>query len=106
VHDAAGKLVGIRGSFEGPPFVGKAYRITDDSQSAQKEGETDVGIWTCLMKTPAFSVLQHGKSGRICSVGNDPAGMRAFPEWFAHPGDSYIYKEHKAGGARRTRRKI
>ena len=106
LRTAEGSLIGIRGSFEGPPFLNKTYDIRCDSMTAQKEGEENKGRWMCLMKTPMFSILKSIKGGLIRHVGEDPQGMRG-EGWFSDPGDSYIYKEVQRGGTRRrgTRRK-
>ena len=94
-------VVGIRGSFEGPPFLGRTYDITTDNMSAQKEGEENVGRWKCIMKQPQFSVLKNTKTGLIRHVGvHDPD----WPGWFTHQGDEYIYKEVRPGGRRTTRK--
>jgi hypothetical protein len=104
VRDAAGGLVGVRGSFEGPPFVGKTYDITSDAQADQREGETNQGRWTCLEKTPMFSVLKSVEGGQVSKVGYRPDQYSVSkPDWFTWPGDSYMYKEVVVGG-RRTRR--
>ena len=101
VRNSTGNVVGIRGSFEGPPFVGRTYDITTDNMTAQKEGEENVGRWKCIMKQPYFSVLKHAKTGMIRHVGvHEPD----WPGWFTYHGDECIYKEVRAGGTRRLKR--
>lgn len=101
VRKATGVIIGIRGSFEGPPFLNKMYDITSDSMSAQKEGETNVGRWRCITKTPMYSIIKSAKTGIIRSVGQDPEGNWG-EGWLGGPGDdALIYKEVRTGGSRR-----
>ena len=41
---------GIRGSLEGPPFIGKVYDVSSDKHTDEKEGTTTKGRWQCILK--------------------------------------------------------
>lgn len=102
----AGKVIGVRGSIEGPPLVGETYKITDNSHAAQKEGDTDVGVWQCISKTDKFASLKSEKTGKVLKMGTLPSQQNGYRTgWFDRSGlESYIFSVGTAGGRRSTRR--
>jgi len=101
VRSSSGKVKGIRGSFEGPPFVGKTYDVTTTNLGALKEGEENVGRFICVMKKPTFTILENAKNGSVVHVGvHDPD----WPGWLPYDGDECIYSEVRSGRNRNTRK--
>lgn len=88
---------GVRGSIEGPPFVGEVYKLSSDKMADEKEGTTDKGTWKCVAKADGVTTMSNLDGSSTRTIGGPSSG-------FEYPNlQDYIFKKVSAGG-RRTRK--
>jgi len=99
---------GIRGSIEGPPFVGTMYYMSSDKMNDEKEGTTDKGRWMCVSKKHNFTTMASLDGTHGQTIGKHDSNGYHEPGWFEYPYlQDYIFTEMVTGGrlSRKTRTK-
>ena len=89
---------GVRGSIEGPPFVGEVYKMSSDKMDDEKDGSTNKGTWKCVSKVGALTTMTTVDGSATGTIGGpDKSGFE-----YPHLQD-YIFKKVSAGGRRVSR---
>ena len=102
-----GTGLGFRGSLEGPPFVGKVYDVSSDSQADEREGDTNKGRWRVVSKSDQLTTFTNLAGTVTRSIGkHEGSGGYHMEGWFEQPNlQDYIFTPAAAGGRRRSSRR-
>lgn len=89
---------GVRGSIEGPPFVGEVYKISSDKMDDEKDGSTNKGTWKCVAKDGALTTMSTVDGSDRHTIGGSDKSEFEYPHL-----QDYIFKKVAAGGRRVSR---
>lgn len=99
---------GVRGSIEGPPFVGKTYEVVLHNfmgQSRDDDGESQ-GVYKCVAKKGPVTTMVHTKTGTKIVLGKEASQKNNWQSrfWYQHGLKSWVFDEVKTGGSRKSRK--
>jgi hypothetical protein len=94
----------VRGSIEGPPFVGKTYEIVLQNfmgPSRDDDGESH-GVYKCVAKDGPVTTMVNVKTGDKITLGKKATPKNNWQSrfWYQNGLQSWVFEEVKAGGAR------
>ena len=99
----------VRGSIEGPPFVGKTYEVVLHNfmgPSRDDDGESQ-GIYKCVSKDGPVTTMVNVNNGVKIVLGKMATHKNNWQSrfWYQHGLHSWVFEEVKAGGAKKSRSK-
>jgi len=99
----------VRGSIEGPPFVGKTYEVVlhnFQGPSKDDDGESQ-GVYKCVAKDGAVTTMVNVKNGNKIVLGKPASQKNDWQSrfWYQYGLHSWVFEEVKAGGARKSKSK-